>query len=344
MSRPFLPTLLFVCTTVGCGTSAVSPDDTAAGTIQPESGEADRSVAVALERSFVFHYDCRLHNLQPGAALKVWLPSPQTNQWQSISGGDVVAEVQPRQTVGAKYSNQMHYFEMTVPKSGETIFEIPYTVQRKEVRLQDLKDDKKLNAGAFLTANDKVPLGGKSQLLLTDSSLPESRLAKAQVLYDVVDEHVKYSKHGEGWGKGDVEWVCDSRYGNCTDFHSLFISLARSRGIPARFEIGFPVSPDSESGPVGGYHCWDWFHVDGKGWVPVDISEADKNPAMKDYYFGNLTPDRVAFSTGRDLILEPKQNGPPLNFFVYPYAELDGKILDREHIDLRFSYSADKTR
>ena len=46
---------------------------------------------------------------------------------------------------------------------------------------------------------------------------------------------------------------------------------------------------------------------------------------MKEYYFGNLTPDRVSFTVGRDLDLVPKQQGEPLNFFVYPYAEVDGK-------------------
>jgi hypothetical protein len=38
-----------------------------------------------------------------------------------------------------------------------------------------------------------------------------------------------------------------------------------------------------------------------KGWVPVDISEANRNPELKEYYFGNLTEDRVRFTTGRDI-------------------------------------------
>jgi hypothetical protein len=59
--------------------------------------------------------------------------------------------------------------------------------------------------------------------------------------------------------------------------------------------------------------------------VGVDISEADKNPLMKDYYFGNLTADRVTFSVGRDLTLEPPQAAGPVNFLVYPYTEVDGK-------------------
>ena len=31
------------------------------------------------------------------------------------------------------------------------------------------------------------------------------------------------------------------------------------------------------------------------------------------------------FSMGGDIRLKPGQKGEPLNYFVYPYAELDGK-------------------
>jgi transglutaminase-like putative cysteine protease len=133
-------------------------------------------------------------------------------------------------------------------------------------------------------------------------------------------------------------WACDSGYGNCSDFHSLFISLARTEKIPAKFEIGFPLPEKAASGDIPGYHCWAKFWVSGKGWVPVDISEASKHPEMKDYYFGNLTPDRVAFSSGRDLELVPKQDGPPLNFFIYPYVEVGGKPYAQDKVEKKFSF------
>jgi hypothetical protein len=70
--------------------------------------------------------------------------------------------------------------------------------------------------------------------------------------------------------------------------------------------------------------------------VPVDVSEANKDPATKDYFFGNLDANRVAFTTGRDVDLTPKQDGPPLNYFIFPYVEVDGK----EHTgqERKFSY------
>ena len=42
------------------------------------------------------------------------------------------------------------------------------------------------------------------------------------------------------------------------------------------------------------------YYMDGKGWYPVDISEADKNPSKNDYFFGTLDNNRVEFTIGRE--------------------------------------------
>ena len=41
-----------------------------------------------------------------------------------------------------------------------------------------------------------------------------------------------------------------------------------------------------------------------------------------------MDENRIAFGTGRDLVLNPPQAGAPLNTFGYPYAEIDGKTID----------------
>ena len=70
----------------------------------------------------------------------------------------------------------------------------------------------------------------------------------------------------------------------------------------------------------------------------MDISEANRNPEMKDYYFGNLTEDRVQFTIGRDIDLVPRQSSKALNFFIYPYVEVDGQPYAAENVLRRFAY------
>src|SRR2546427_1458 len=98
-------------------------------------------------------------------------------------------------------------------------------------------------------------------------------LEKARAIYDDVTSSMKYDKSGTGWGRGDAIYACDVGRGNCTDFHSLLIGMARSVGIPGRFSIGFPLPEQRGKGDISGYHCWAEMYVDG-AWLPVDSSEA----------------------------------------------------------------------
>ena len=89
--------------------------------------------------------------------------------------------------------------------------------------------------------------------------------------------------------------------------------------VPARFHMGFSVPNNGSEGTVGGYHCWADYYIDGEGWYPVDISNADRDPARKDYFFGRVCNDRVEFTTGRDISLV--NYGEEVNFFIYPLVK-----------------------
>jgi transglutaminase-like putative cysteine protease len=178
----------------------------------------------------------------------------------------------------------------------------------------------------WLEPDRLVPLDGRIHRLAAEVTAGRRTDAeKARAIYDYVVDTMSYDKSGTGWGNGDVYWACDRRRGNCTDFHALFTGLARAAGIPAKFAIGLPIPPERGAGRVAGYHCWSEFWLDGYGWVPVDASEARKHPEKREYFFGAHDPDRVQLTEGRDLVLRPAQHGPPLNFFVYPYVEVDGE-------------------
>ena len=303
---------------------------------------AEEEASPARTRNFTFQYGATLKELPAGETVRVWLPVPPTKDHQRVelTDSDLPAEA----TVGTeeKYGNTMLYFEAQARDDGTLPFKVTYRVSRDEVRAIDgepsVAELPSEQREFYLQADALVPIDGRPLELIAELDLADEPLARARQLYDRVNDHMRYSKEGTGWGQGDVVWACDSRYGNCTDFHSLFISLARAEGLPARFEMGFPLPPERGQGKVAGYHCWAFFHLDERGWVPVDISEADKHPELTDYYFGNLTEDRLTFSSGRDLTLVPAQAGKPLNFFIYPYAEVAGEPLPKTSIELDFSY------
>ena len=318
---------------------------TGAVAISAEGKPAEGKSAAGKSRAFRLRYGATLRDLGDFHQVRVWLPVPASGGDQQVTmvGASLRGE-RYQVNRGRKFGNSILYFEMD-PAQEEQSFYVDYTIERKES--QPLRAGKDVEPVVTLSAKDRrlylgesrlVPTTGRPLQLLPAFSGDLSNLQQAKLLYDCVDRHVAYDKSKPGFGNGDVLWVCDSGRGNCTDFHSLFIALARSQSIPARFEIGFPLPPERGVGTITGYHCWALFFDDQCGWVPVDISEADKNPHLKDYYFGSLTENRVTFSTGRDIILEPRQAGLPLNYFIYPYAEADGEILGENYLNFECTY------
>ena len=295
------------------------------------------------DRKFELTYSAKILDVPAGATVKVWMPVAQTSPQQEVklTSQSTPADLQINPDA---YGNQIGYFTVDQTADAKEIdFSLQYDVARQQAGLDDSQKALESNESErFLNANRLVPKTGKPIELLADKSVPENPKAAGELLYQIVEDHMKYDKSKPGYGNGDSVWACDSQTGNCTDFHSLFISLARSRDIPARFQIGFSIPTDKPEGTIGGYHCWAWFHVDGQGWLPVDISEADKHPEMKSFFCGNLTPDRVTFSTGRDIQLVPASETESLNYFVYPHVEVDGKQWPKDKIKLDFHYANGK--
>lgn len=301
-------------------------------------------VTPAKSRTFLFTYSTTVTGLPEGKTARIWLPVPPSSPDQDVTIESTKELPEGHQIrTDKKTGNQYLYVEGKPNAEGEIPLSVTYKVTRREVKgtSKDAATVEQLTR--FLQADAMVPIEGKpldhirEKLKLPD--LPKDEKAAAKVLYDVVNGHMKYGKPKEkAWGRGDSVYAADECVGNCTDFHSLFITLARSQKIPAKFEIGFSIPLQKGEGDIAGYHCWAKFKPKGGAWVPVDISEANKDPKMAEYYFGNLTEDRVTFSSGRDLELIPKQDGPPLNFLVYPYVEVDGKPYAGDKVKRKFSY------
>jgi hypothetical protein len=301
---------------------------------------ADSAQQTSTSRTFTFTYTATVTGLTPGGEAHIWLPIAQSSSAQDVTVVTKQFPAAAEENSEPLHGNRMFYVDAKAAADGTIPLSVTYQVTRREV-IEDSADRAGTDSAGeafYLKPDAKVPVGGKPMKLIQDKQLPQDQMQLARVLYDAVDAHMIYSKPKDkpGWGNGDSNWACDSGFGNCTDFHSLFISLARGENIPAKFEIGFGLPDKHGDGDVAGYHCWAFFKPESRGWIPVDISEASKHPEMKEYYFGHLTPDRITFTTGRDLILAPKQDGPPLNYFVYPYVEVDGKPYTK--IDKKFTF------
>lgn len=340
--------LCLVTILAGCGGAESSEDASAAGTLggaATENGVEPSGDEALAERSFLFTYRAVVEEIPDDAdRVRVWLPYPTGDEHQSVEVEEIAAPVPHEVHEEPEYGNRVLYLEVDDPERDSLEVVMRARVHRREVLRKefgraadhgDPGDDPEL--AMWLEPDALVPLDERITSLSEEVTAgAETDVEKARAIYDYVVSNMDYNKEGTGWGRGDIYWACDAKRGNCTDFHALFTGLCRAAGIPAKFAIGFPIPAERGEGEVGGYHCWSEFHLDGYGWVPVDASEAAKAPEKTEYYFGGHDENRVELTEGRDLVLRPEQAGDPLNFFVYPYVEVDGE--PHEAVSHSFSY------
>ena len=200
-------------------------------------------------RHFTFHYGFTVKNVPAGERVRVWFPAAHSDEFQEVKVISANGDLKLKKTRESRFGNEMYYAESPKGQASELHFEVIYDVIRHErltlgiarPRLAEveLKDrDRK----EYLQPDKLVPITGlPAELAVTVTEGETTPLHKARAIYDYVFTTMSYDKTGTGWGHGDVLYACDAKKGNCTDFHSLFIAMARSQGIPARFEIGFPL-------------------------------------------------------------------------------------------------------
>ena len=268
---------------------------------------------------FEFVYRAKLPEITGDARL--WLPLAQADTFQRVEVQEIKAPEPWRELSEREHGNKVLFLNAGPADSGKTV-EIRYHVKRfekAEYAVRGAVPEKYLNPEKLVPSNETFRSIAQQ---VTQGKTTDT--ARARALYDHVIDKLRYAKYGPGWGRGDAVYACDARSGNCSDFHAYFIALARAAGIPARFAIGAAIPSERNDGGIDGYHCWAEFFAEGK-WVPVDVSEADKNSTLADYYFGHHPANRFELSKGRDLVVEPGPASGPINFLAYPLLEVSGK-------------------
>ena len=309
-------------------------------------------------RQFMFTYSVTVEPTS-GEKLELWIPIPQNNTVQTISSlridTDGLKYVQKREK---KHGNKYFYIYSNEKITESKNITMSFRVNRREHSNVSYSN---VNPNDYLGAYTTVPTGFMFNKVIQENNLSSNNVRKiydyvlsgmhygkpkskdnqyykspwlsADELYglkkvtrdQVVEYYQKSKKDGNNYtfGNGNSMYACDIGVGNCTDYHSYFMSLGRTLEIPVRFHMGFPI-PTGDEGVVKGYHCWADYYVEGEGWYPVDISEADKDPTKINYFFGTVDKNRVDMMVGRDFELENYDQGL-LNLFIYPILEVDDK-------------------
>lgn len=303
-------------------------EDKTWSTVPIENAGNDLLGVVEGEDEFEFYYKVTLPEIDGKG--EIWIPIAETDPFQDVKLLSVNIPTKEKYLTDDQFGNKVLYMKLDERHSHKEI-SLSYSVKRFEKSPYKAEEGEDLDQ--YLKANTLIPVGDQfKEIALTaiGNKTKNDPLIKARALYDYVIDSMKYIKSDEGtYGTGDAVYACDAQSGNCSEFHSYFIALARSVDIPARFAIGASIPSDRDEGGINGYHCWAEFYADGKWW-PVDISEANKYTALATYYFGHHGANRIELSKGRDIKFNPGPASGEINFLAYPIMEIDEFIVKPE--------------
>jgi transglutaminase-like putative cysteine protease len=302
-------------------------------------------------------------------SVRIWFTMPQDDPLQKVSGFKVESPYPHRITTDSE-GNKTIYVEVSQPRQKEFSIVETFRLTRREqisgatpARARPISDADRERFAAELAPNTHVIINDRIQSLAAGIVGGEQNpVLASRRLYDWTLKNIEYWVKDPVTKKaspvGSTEYCLSTGTGNCTDFHSLWTSLARAAGIPTRMIYGSFFKADLNGQDADqSYHCWPEFYAPGIGWVPHDVAVADifvgdfkstpeneklvrlttadgyggADAAKVDYYFGNIDERRVTWSRGRDLTLSPKQAAGPVNALAKAYVEVDGKVaLEKE--------------
>jgi len=274
----------------------------------------------------------------------LWLPYPVSDEYQKIGNVRITGNFTSSAIYREPDSGALYLYAEWMGHFRKRVLEMSMEAEASERIMKNLKDrggPVPAEVQRYLESNHFIPADGKVKEI-AEGIVKDRKgiLEKARAVYDWVVENTYRDPDVKGCGRGIVEQTLAKRGGKCADISSVYVALARAAGVPAREVFGIRLGKKDVQDITGGYHCWAEFYLPGTGWVPVDPSDVRKIMLVRkldleeatpyrEYYFGAVDEFRIILERGgRGIIFQPPQKNRPLNYFMYPYAEVDGKALD----------------
>lgn len=288
-----------------------------------------------------------------GAPAHLWLPLPASaSGWQQAGKVEYIGEADTKQTIDDAEVDARYYNAAWQGEPRQCVVTCLARTVDRSVTLPPLSSHNKSaipeEVKVFLKPSQHIPVDG----IVLDTSRAATQgahtpLEKAHAIYDWVVNNSFRDPQTKGCGLGDIRSMLETGNlgGKCADINSLFVGLARAAGIPAREVFGIRVAGSKlfkSLGKAGGdvtraQHCRAEFYLAGQGWVPVDPADVrkavleEKLPlndlkiaTLRAKLFGYWEMNWLAFNHARDFSLKPQASSNPINFLMYPYAELAG--------------------
>lgn len=147
-------------------------------------------------------------------------------------------------------------------------------------------------------------------------------LKKVQKIYNWINDSVRWASALEYSIIPDIPgYVLETHHGDCGMQTLLFMTLARSQGVPAKWQSGWMLHP----GEVN-LHDWCEVYFEGVGWVPVDQSfglQDCQDEKVRNFYRSGIDSYRLIVNDDYGRKLFPEKMFPRSEPYDFQRGELE---------------------
>ncbi len=280
------------------------------------------------------------HNTEKSET-KLWLPYPVSNPQQSINDVHISGNYLFHTIKTEPQSGAVYLYAEWEDNSTDATLTMSFHVQPHYTNAEtELSNSETLQQ--YLQSSNGIPVEEFIDAAHEATTGRETPYEKAQGVYEWViantfrDPQVR----GCGLGMADQTMNASAGGGKCADISAVCVAVARAAGIPARDVYGLRLQEANSGNITTAYHCWVEIYLPQIGWLPIDPADVRKQMLIndltlkdagtwKDLFWGHNTVFRVALEkNARNVEFTPRQHGPALSYFMYPFAQINGKTLD----------------
>lgn len=250
-----------------------------------------------------------------GELIRCWIPYPKSIHKRQSNIKLLTTSQELYQISSEESDHRSIYFEKRAEEGKETQFNVrySYTAWSQYFNLDSVKVKpykKKTKLYKTYTAEQHPHIEFSPEIKrLADSIVGDSKDPRDIVkkIYYWISDNIPWAGAIEyGVIPNIPEYVLKNMKGDCGMQTLLFISMARYKGVPAKWQSGWMLHPGNKN-----LHDWNEVYYEGVGWVPVDVSfhlQSSDNKKLKEFYISGMDSYRLIVNDGIGAKFEPQKN------------------------------------
>lgn len=280
--------------------------------------------------TFDYRLTVKPNVVSAGETIRCWLPAPREGNprqgnFMLLSSEPVEYKLAPNE-----YLQRTFYMEKKAVKDEPTVFSVRFSLQTK-AQYFDLSPEDILPYDTASEIYMKNTIERFPHIVFSPEILELAKdivgdetnpLKKVKAIYSWISDSIPWASALEyGTIPNIPHYVLKNRHGDCGMHTLLFMTLARSQGIPVKWQSGFMLHPGFDN-----LHDWCEVYYEGVGWVPVDQSfklqpTADKK--LHEFYFHGIDAYRLIVNDDYGKKLFPEKKYPRSEPYDFQRGELE---------------------